>query len=63
MQIPDELIIREIADQLNKKNFIIDDKLLSILHGVFRRIEKLQNYPKPIIYLKLTKKKLGFKLR
>ena len=55
-QIADELIIREIADSLSGKKFSVDENLLCILHGVFNRIEKLQNETKPLIYLKLTKK-------
>ncbi|MEJ2271749.1 MAG: hypothetical protein P8X91_04560 [Candidatus Bathyarchaeota archaeon] len=63
LQIADELIIREIADHLTEKNFDIDDNLLIVLHGVFTRIEELQNEQKPVIYLKLIKKTLGYKLR
>jgi hypothetical protein len=63
-QIADELIIREIADRINKKKLNAEtDNMLGILHGVFTKIEKLQKDPKPIIYLKLTKKPLGYRLR
>ena len=62
-QIADQLIIREIAGYLNKKNFSVDDNLLYILHGVYTRIEKLQKETKPVLYLKLTKKQLDYKLR
>ena len=62
-QISDQLIIREIAEHLNRKNFSVDDNLLYILHGVYTRIEKLQKETKPVLYLKLTKKQLDYKLR
>ena len=62
-QIAEELIIREIAENLKNKKFNVDENLLNILHGVFRRIEKLQKETEPIIYLKLIKKPLGYKLR
>lgn len=62
-QIADQLIIREIARHLNKMKFSVDDNLLDILHGVYTRIGKLQKETKPILYLKLTKKQLNYKLR
>lgn len=62
-QIAEELIIREIAENLKNRKFSVDENVLNILHGVFRRIEELQNETRPIIYLKLIKKPLGYNLR
>lgn len=60
-QIAENLIIKEIADQLGKcpdQNLMcVGLNVLKILHGVYARIEKLAESKTPLLHLKIIRKR------
>lgn len=60
-QIAEDLIIKEIADQLckcqGKSLMCVNLNILKILHGVYARIGKLAESKKPLLHIKIVKKK------